>query len=98
MITIYVSGQGFKPSLFRHYIPNVSILAETGITSTKGRYKGTPSPYGLCYYEINNNGDFYLTVEKHLSELKKIPLKPLNITEIEFEDKNNSMIYEPWSD
>ncbi len=81
-LLINLSGDGFKPSLLKL---DVIILAETGLIADRGRYKNKISPYGMCFYTIDiNEEDFDTEVEKQMIELRKIPLKEFNITDIEF--------------
>ncbi len=68
----------------------IKVLAEYGEISTKGRYKGRSSPYGMGVIEIHTNNaqeDIYDVIRKYISELlsKKADLKESGVEEIVFD-------------
>ena len=77
MINISLSGNGFYPSKLDLGI-SLDISAETGVLQDKGRYKGEPSPYGLCYireegkdYEMNDIALKYCKILLNKKDLLK---------------------------
>lgn len=90
-VYIRFEGNNFYPSKLKEKTNYpIKVLAEYGEISTKGRYKGKPSPYGMGVIEIQTNNhheNIYNIIKKYISELlkKKADLKESGVEEIVFD-------------
>jgi len=91
VIYIRFEGNNFYPSKLKEKTKYpIEVLAEYGETSTKGRYKGKPSPYGIGILAIqanNDTKDIYEVLRKYSSELvdRRAYLKESGVEEIIFD-------------
>ena len=54
-VLVYCFGAGFRPEELQNTISfKQTVLASTGENSKYGKYKGKPSSYGHCYFEIDS--------------------------------------------
>ena len=64
-VVLTISGDGFNPEMLKDLVllqcmycsMEFSILISTGEVSKRGKYKGEPSPYGLCSFKVPNKTD-----------------------------------------